>query len=92
MARPKKSVKKTVKKTTEMKKVGEEPKAVEAGEPMTKEEFDEKAAPKKVMKRKKLILDRTKMEEVEKYVKEGKKVHVMGVGAERKYIIFLEGD
>jgi len=94
MPRPKKTVKSgDAKETVELKKVGEKPEIVETGESMTKEEFDKKVSKTSTpKKRRRLVLDRTKMEEVEKYVKEGKKVQVMGIGTERKYIVFLEGD
>lgn len=94
MPRPKKTVKNgAAKGTVELKKVGEKPEIVETGESMTKEEFDKKVSKTSTpKKRRRLVLDRTKMEEVEKYVKEGKKVQVMGIGTGRKYIVFLEGD
>lgn len=94
MPRPKKTVKNgAAKETVELKKIGEKPEIVEAGESMTKEEFDKKVSKTSTpKKRRRLVLDRTKMEEVEKYVKEGKKVQVMGIGTGRKYIVFLEGD
>jgi len=76
MPRPKKTVKKI-----------EDVKNVELDK-----EAPKVAVSKKPAKRTKLILDRTKIEEVEKYVREGKKVHVKGRGAEKKYIVFLEGD
>ena len=68
------------------------PKVEEAKTEESKDIKDVLPAKKASIKRNTLILNRDDIDKVEKYVKEGKKVHVKGVGAKRKYIVYLRGD
>ena len=54
---------------------------------ITEAEYNE--VMRKRASKKKVILGRNDIDKVEKYVKEGKVVHVKGSGEKRKYIVFL---